>query len=224
MRVKFFWDTPGKSLPLHREALDRFKQPELSGEVRFGLPEDLATVLLSDILVNFSRIHPRVFLKVECDLTLTLFDRFKRGEFDLILVKMSRPAEFPDGIDLWADSLEWVGKPEYRLPMELDTPLPLVLSPQPCVYRARAIEALEEAGIRWRLVYSSPSYAGTVAAVKAGMGITVFPRIIVPEQLAILHTDSLPTLPQTHVSLLKQGEASKAVQSLEEFVLNKVRH
>lgn len=209
---------------LHREALDRFKQPELEGEVRFGLPEDLATVLLSDILANFSRIHPRVFLKVECDLTLNLFERFERNEFDLILVKMSRPEEFPDGVDMWSDSLEWVGKDEYLKHVDERTPLPLVLSPQPCVYRARAIQALEEAGIPWRLVYSSPSFAGTVAAVKAGMGITVFPRTIIPEPLEVLQTDRLPALPQTHVSLLKQSKNSKAVQSLEEFVLKKVRH
>lgn len=209
---------------LHREVLDRFKQPELAGEVRFGLPEDLATVLLSDILVNFSRIHPRVFLKVECDLTLNLFERFKRNEFDLILVKMSRPEEFPDGVDIWSDSLEWVGNSEYLTNVDHRTPLPLVLSPQPCVYRARAIQALEEVGIHWRLVYSSPSYAGTVAAVKAGMGITVFPKTIIPEQLEVMRTNFLPPLPHTHVSLLRQGSNNAAVQSLEDFVLKKVRH
>ncbi|KAB7731178.1 LysR family transcriptional regulator [Rudanella paleaurantiibacter] len=209
---------------LHREALDRFKQPELEGEVRFGLPEDLATVLLSDVLVNFSRIHPRVFLKVECDLTLNLFDRFRRGEFDLILVKMSRPEEFPEGVDMWSESLEWVGKDEHFKNSDAQSPLPLVLSPQPCVYRARAIEALETAGIPWRLVYSSPSYTGTVAAVKAGLGLTVLPKAIVPAPLEVLRSNLLPPLPQTHVSLLRQGHASKAVESLEEFVLKKVRH
>ncbi len=48
---------------------DRFKEPELEGEVRFGLPENFASAYLSDVLADFSRIHPRVFLSVECDLT-----------------------------------------------------------------------------------------------------------------------------------------------------------
>ncbi|CAN0571760.1 unnamed protein product, partial [Ectocarpus sp. 12 AP-2014] len=31
-----------KIVQLNRDAMDRFKQPELQGEVRFGLPEDFA--------------------------------------------------------------------------------------------------------------------------------------------------------------------------------------
>ncbi|WP_080239426.1 LysR substrate-binding domain-containing protein [Spirosoma rigui] len=208
---------------LHREALDRFKEPELAGEVRFGLPEDFASAILSDILVDFSRLHPRVLLKVECDLTLHLFERFQRGEFDLIMVKMSRPEDFPNGVDVWSEPLEWVGKGNYLATIDRTAPLPLVLSPQPCVYRARAIQALDEAGIAWRLVYSSPSYAGTVAAVKAGMGVTVFPKTIVPDQLARMDNDWLPALSDTHVSLLRQVNNNPAEQSLEDFVLKKMR-
>ena len=207
---------------LHREALDRFKQPEVAGEVRFGLPEDFASAILSDILVDFSRLHPRVLLKVECDLTLNLFERFQRGEFDLILVKMSRPEDFPNGVDVWSEPLEWVGRKDYLRNPDKDVPLPLVLSPQPCVYRARAIQSLETAGIPWRLVYSSPSYAGTVAAVKAGMGVTVLPRTIIPDKLESVGTTWLPLLYDTHVSLLRQVNNNPAEQSLEEFVLKKM--
>lgn len=57
---------------LHREILDRFRYPELDGEVRIGVPEDFATAFLADVLVDFSRMHPRVFLNVECDLTINL--------------------------------------------------------------------------------------------------------------------------------------------------------
>lgn len=206
---------------LQCEALDRFKQPELEGEVRFGLPEDFATVLLSDILVEFVRIHPRIFLNVECDLTLNLFDRFKKGEFDLVLVKMSRPEDFPNGVEVWSEKLEWVGGKNFTSPPDI---LPLVLSPYPCVYRARAIEALEEAGIRWRLVYTSPSYAGTVAAVKAGLGITVMPKTMISSKLQIIHSEILPCLSDTHISLLKHNQDSKSLQSFEDFVLQKLHY
>lgn len=83
---------------LHREAMDRFKEPELEGEVRFGLPENFATVYLSEVLAEFSRIHPRILLNIECDLTLNLFERFKKKQFDLVLVKMNRPEDFPNGL------------------------------------------------------------------------------------------------------------------------------
>ena len=60
-----------------REALERFREPDLNGEVRFGLPEDFASVYLSGVLAEFARIHPRILLSIECDLTVNLFNRFK---------------------------------------------------------------------------------------------------------------------------------------------------
>lgn len=207
---------------LHREAIDRFKEPGLEGEVRFGMPEDFASVYLSDVLVDFSQIHPRIFVNIECDLTLNLFDRFKGGEFDLVLVKMNRPEDFPNGVDVYSEKLEWVGhKSLIQDKLKL---LPLVLSPQPCVYRARAINALEEADIKWRFVFSSPSYAGTVAAVKAGLGITVLPRTMIPEQLEVLDCPSLPPLNDTHICLLRHDTDNPALLSFEQFVLAKLKH
>ena len=204
---------------LHCEMIDRFKNPELEGEVRFGLPENFASIFLTDILIEFSRTHPRILLKIECDLTLNLFDRFKQKEFDLVLVKMNRPEDFPNGVDVLSEPLKWVGSPEI---VNNDKPLPLVLSPQPCVYRASAIKALENAGRSWRLVFSSPSYAGTVAAVKAGMGITVMPHTMIPKDLESLDFLELPKLEDTHVSLLKHHKNNAAINSLEEFVLRKL--
>lgn len=151
---------------LHREALDRFTTPELEGEVRFGLPENFASVYLSEVLADFSRIHPRILLNIECDLTLNLFDRFKKKKFDLVLVKMNRPEDFPNGLDVWSEPLKWVGDP---ILISRKKPVPLVLSPAPCVYRASAIKALEKAGRPWRLVFSSHC----ICAIRKSAGIRV---------------------------------------------------
>lgn len=207
---------------LQRELMDRFKEPELEGEVRFGMPENFASVYLTDILVDFSRIHPRIFVNIECDLTLNLFERFKLGEFDLVLVKMSRPEDFPNGVDVYSEKLEWVG--DIGLLSKKNKPLPLVLSPKPCVYRASAIKALEDAGIKWRCVFSSPSYAGTIAAVKAGLGVTVLPRTMIPENLTALNESGLPSLDDTHICLLKHDRGNPALLTFEQFVLAKLRH
>lgn len=210
---------------LYQEAIDRFKQPELEGDVKFGMPEDFASVYLSDILVNFSNIHPRVFLSVECDLTLNLLERFKKREFDLVLLKMSRPAEFQHGLSVFKEKLEWVGDPSVIKKMsDKKKSIPLVLSPQPCVYRSRAIGALDKAKIKWRVVFSSPSYAGTIAAVKAGLGITVLPKNIIPDQLHIIRASHLPKLSDTHITLLKHSTKNKSVLSFERFVFEKLNH
>lgn len=206
---------------LHREAIDRFKEPELEGEVRFGLPENFASICLSEVLADFSRIHPRILLNIECDLTLNLFEKFKKGDFDIVLVKMNRPEDFPNGVDVWSEPLKWVGDKNL---IYHNKPIPLVLSPQPCVYRNAAINALEKQGRSWRLVFSSTSYASTIAAVKAGMGVTVMPGTMIPTDLQELEAKIIPVLPDAHVSLLKQKADNTIINTLEGFVLKKLKY
>jgi DNA-binding transcriptional LysR family regulator len=204
---------------LQAEALDRFREPELEGEVRFGLPEDFAAVYLSDVLAEFTRIHPRILLSIECDLTLNLYSRFRAREFDLVLVKMNRPEDFPNGTEVFSEPLAWVG--DASLPTANRT-LPLVMAPEPCVYRAAALAALEKAGRPWRQMLTSPSQAGTIAAVRAGLGLTVLPRPMIPASLAAVPAGDVPALGHIHVSLLKHRSDDPAINSLEDFVLRKL--
>ena len=162
-------------------------------------------------------------LHIECDLTLNLMERFKKKEFDLVLVKMCKPQDFPNGQDVLSEKLEWVGNIELNSKFKDSETLPLVLSPHPCVYRTRAINALEEKGIKWQLVFSSPSYNSTIAAVKAGLGISILPRIMVPKDLKIIHNENLPKLEDTHISLLKHTKENASINSFESFVLKKLR-
>ena len=208
---------------LHRESLDRFKEPELQGEIRFGLPEDFATMILSDVLVDFSRLHPRILLNVECDLTINVLDGFIAGKFDLTLLKMTPPKEFLEQTTQWKEPVKWIGKPELLPIINENTVIPLVLSPQPCVYRERAIHALEKAGIKWRLAYTSPSYAGKMAAVKAGVGITIIQETLIPDYLEQIENTMLPTLIDIPIALLKKRNSNKAIESLEYFLLKKFR-
>lgn len=203
---------------LHAEVLDRFREPELEGEVRFGLPEDFASVYLSDVLADFARSHPRILLSIECDLTLNLYARFRNREFDIVLVKMNRPEDFPNGTDVFREPLAWVGDASLAA---AGAPVPLVVAPQPCVYRAAALEALERSGRRWRQALTSPSHAGTVAAVRAGLGLTVLPRPMIPPSLAAVPQSVMPPPGDIHVSMLKHRSDDPAINSLEAFVLGR---
>ncbi|HRD69755.1 MAG TPA: LysR substrate-binding domain-containing protein [Legionella sp.] len=213
-----------KIFELHREALDRFREPELEGEIRLGLPEDFATIVLSDVLVDFARLHPRVILNVECDLTLNLLDQFTQGKSDLVLLKTHQTATLPKAVTIWNEPVQWIGKPDFFTSFDKNSIIPLVLSPQPCVYRENVIQALEKKGIRWRLVYSSPSYAGKMAAVKAGLGITAIQRTMIPSYLESMELSVLPRLNNIHISLLKREGPNKAIDSLEYFLLKRLKH
>jgi DNA-binding transcriptional LysR family regulator len=208
---------------LHRETLDLFKSPELQGELHFGLPEDFASMMLSDVLVEFSRLHPRIRLNVECDLTLSLMERFNLGEFDLILIKTNQKNLMNIGKNVWNEEVRWVGHPDLIATLDAQSILPLVLSPAPCVYRENVIQTLNQHEISWRLAFSSPSYAGKMAAVRAGLGLTAIQRSMIPPYLSPLSHPNLPQLNDIHVALLKQKRPNPAVDTLEYFLIHQLK-
>lgn len=198
-----------KLLKLEEEMVTHFKKPILTGEVSFGTPEDLATVYLPQILATFVKTHPGIFLNVYCEFSLDLLKGFDSRRYDLVLVKQDPDQPHPRSQVVWSESLVWVGQ-------KTESPLPLVLAPSPCVYRQRAIDALNRAGIVWRMVYTSPSLTGTLAAVKAGLGVSVLPLNMVPKDLQIIR--HLPPLKDAQITLLNQEKSSDAAKALADYV------
>jgi DNA-binding transcriptional LysR family regulator len=86
---------------------------------------------------------------------------------------------------------------------------------QGCLYRNRAIHALEAAGRAWHIAYSSPNLPGIQAAVSAGLGVSVLPEVaILPEHRALDATDGFPPITNTEVALVTAPGASPATRRL----------
>lgn len=215
-------------LSLCDEARSRIMNPEIEGIVRLGTPEDFATVHLPEILAQFARSHPRVVLAVHCDFTVNLLTGFAKGEYDLILFKRepqasreSRDQGAVDGIGVWREVLVWAASPRFAL--EADKPLPLVLAPPPDVYRKNAISALDAADRNWRIAFTSPSLAGLQAAVKAGLGVSVLPREMVPAgcMALVAQEHGLPELPDAEIVLYKaRGGLAPPAMLLSEHIVH----
>ncbi len=207
-------------------AMATLQLPAASGEVRFGSPEDFATFFLPDILARFMEEHPTVRLRTHCALTLELVQGLHDGAFDLVVLKQEPGRLHPGAIPLWRERLVWVGAEERpRTPFDGDGGVKLVLSPEPCVYRSRAIGALAAAGRAWSVVYTSPSLAGAAAAVRAGLGVTALPRNMVPPGLAPVDPGlELPRLEDTVMSLVTAAEPSPAVRAFAGFVREQLGH
>lgn len=188
---------------------------EVEGEVRLGAPEDFATAHLPEVLGAFARSHPRIALSVTCDLTLRLLDRMSAGELDLALVKRE-PLGGELGVRVWREPLVWVGRDGDDLASS--KVVSLIAAPSPCVYRRRATSALDEAGRAWRIAYTSPSVAGQLAALRAGLGVSVLPRAMAPDDLAILSLGA-PPLADGEIALIRNREAGPAADRLAEHVL-----
>lgn len=203
-------------LELNDEIIASIRDPDLRGLVRLGTPEDFATRHLPDVLASFAQAHPAVALEVTCDLTLNLLPRFQAGAFDLVLVKQEL-SENARSKRVWREPLVWVtGERDY---IRRRGCLPLVVSPEPCVYRTRAIVALDEAGHDWRVAYTCGSMAGSMAAVRAGLGISVLPQEMVPADLHVIHGTFLPDLKDTEIALLQADQLSEPAKRLREHIV-----
>lgn len=202
-------------IELQWEVHSRLKEPDIEGEIRLGTPEDFATHYLPEVLATFRKHHPRVQLNVSCDLTLNLLKGYERGEFDLVLVKRD-PKTSKSGIKVWREPLVWAAADHYTL----QNPLSLVLSPQPCIYRARALAALDKAKKSWHIAYTSPSLAGTLAAVRAGLGMTVLPANMLPTGTHSVRSKKLPGLADAEIALLKRDGAPKAGEMLAKHIVH----
>ncbi len=204
-------------LDLNDEVVARVNEPQMQGIVRIGTPEDFATRHLPEVLARFTQAYPAVALEVTCDLTLNLLERFRKDAFDLALIKRERATSELGGIRVWREPLVWVTAD--RDFWSVKGPLPLVVSPRPCVYRKRATEALDKAHRAWRIAYTCGSLAGSLAAVKAGLGITVLPKGMVPTGLHVIDGRPLPDLKDTEIALLHRERLSIPARRLMEHVI-----
>ena len=105
-----------------------------------------------------------------------------------------------------AGPLIWVTSTRYA--PQRQEPLPLALAHHTCAWRRAAIDALDAAGRRYRVAYTSGTQVGTHAPVMAGLAVTVSTMTWLPEGLrAVRAEDALPPLPEFGILMLK-GEAS----------------
>lgn len=204
-----------KMLDLNDEIISRVQEPTMHGLVKLGAPEDFATRHLPSVLSRFSQAYPHVALEVTCDLTMNLIERYKAGGLDLTLIKRERSIDVM-GLRVWREPLVWVTG---GLDVKAISPLPLAVSPRPCVYRKRATEALDRAKRPWRIAYTCGSLAGTIAAVKARLGITVLPKDMVPADLEVIDNKPLPDLKDTEIALLEHQHLSAPAQRLKEHIV-----
>ncbi len=216
-------DYARRILALNHELAQRVKEPELSGLVRLGAPEDFATSHLPRVLAHFSDNHPRVSLEVTCELTLDVIERFNAGGLDLALIKRE-PTGVQGGLRVWREPLVCVARD--RTVVETEGSLPLAASPQPCVYRRRMTRALDAAGRPWRMAYTCGSLAGTHAAVRAGLGMTILPKEMVPSDLTILSKEELglPDLRDTEMALMEAPQLSTAAARLRDDIIRELEH
>ncbi len=205
-------------LALNDEVLALMQSPEVSGRVRLGAPSEYTDSLLPHLLGRFAQAHPNVMLEVTSDLSKNLLTRQKNGEFDLV-VALHDDAQAGGGKPVHTEPLIWFTSADHFGHMQ--SPLPLVLAPPPCVYRRRMLQQLNRETKPCRIAYLSSSHSAVLAAVRAGLGVTAMAKSTLPGDVRLLGAaDGLESLGYLEVRLhrLPTAESTEAIDYLETYI------
>lgn len=202
------------------EAAEVMRKPSAPRTVRLGVPEDFAGRRLIDLLSGFSAASPRIRLDTVSGWSTELRRLLDAGEVDLALVKRE-PGE-GECLASWQEQLIWVRSA--TRPVETD-PVPLAVFPVGCIYRNRAIRAIERSSRRWRIAYTSQGLMGVQAAVASGLGISLLPSdAVLAEHRRLGPFEGFDDQPPSEMALVKgRAGLSPEAKSLGEFLTDSLK-
>jgi len=160
-------------------------QNAIKGKLRLGIPDDHGQLRLAQIIATFTRQHPQVELEVACAISSGFPEALKRGELDLAVYEVENPALNEEL--LFEDPTCWVCAEHHRFPDS--EPLPVALFDQACWWRDAALKSLEDRLKPYRIVYSSQSVSGVLAAVEAGIAVGLLGRSALHPGLSVAGAD-----------------------------------
>ena len=193
------------------ETVQAFRADPTGGLVRVGIPEEYGAEVLPTILADFSARFPAVEVFVRCGFSVEFPEAIRRGELDLAVFADCQ--HFGQSDTLIRDPMAWVASRPWRC--RDDDPVPLALFDRACAWRDVAIQALEDAGQPYRIVFSSESTAGIKAAIATGLAVGVLARSTLESSMLVLGREhGLPPLPDSVLLLLRGSDGSLAIDAM----------
>lgn len=186
-------------LRLNDEAASYFNRAKIAGVLRVGLPNDYAVAFLQGVITEYTRQHPEISLEIYCGWSAEILDRLRADELDLAIAMVNNErAQYL--------SRSWIERPIWAAAegtiFEPGAGIPLAAHPEGCAYRARMIQALDRAQMRWRVAYTGPGIAGLQNAVINGLGVSALTRYTMLKGMRALdEDDGFPPLAEIRVGL-----------------------
>lgn len=202
-------------LKLNEEAMRQFHSPVLEGRVGFGTSDDVGTRILPRLLAQFSRSYPAVQIDVVVGTSRTNLQKVDSGELDMALVVVGNEGQQSRGEIVHSEPLVWTGR-EGGIAIH-QSPLPVAVANQGCVWRWMAIRSLDKAGIPYRIAYTCEHSSGQEGAMLADLAVAPFPLGLVRAPLRKLGDDRLPEMGNYQIALVR-GDANPINDELATYV------
>ena len=175
----------------HDRLVNEIRGEEIGGEVRIGIPDDYASLVLPELLHQFDQFYPKVSLNILTNTSPVLADSLNKGELDLAVLATSAPSEVD--MVLTTETIVWVGSRAHDRHLRRPLNLALFADDSP-IYR-RTIDVLHNAAevsgdvIDFRVSVTSKSSAVLTTVAASGFAVATMAKCVVPDHLRILGAD-----------------------------------
>ncbi|QRG07115.1 LysR family transcriptional regulator [Xanthobacter dioxanivorans] len=215
-----FLEDARRLLDLNDRVLTQHVHGTFAQPLRLGFVQDVGEDVMRRILHRLSASFPQAPITVRVCTTATMLNKLRAEDLDLA-VGFRAETDLP-AILLLREPMVWIAARQLRL--ERDVPVPLVMFENPCVCRSAALSALTAAGRAFRVAFTSPSLPGLMAAVSAGIGVTVrSPRALRPDLAVVADLDGT-RLPDMELMLYgRPGARLPALVKVEEILVEELR-
>lgn len=201
-------------LRAHDDALSVLANPDIHDHIRVGSPELYASSVLPNALRRFYAKYPNSRIDFSTQMKESMLRRIDSGELDIaICADMPEPYE-----KIYSEKIVWVSS-RCRAATHVN-PLPLAVYPEGCHIRRWSINALEAAGIPYRISFVATSVFALLSAVRAGIAVSPvgISRVQGEEDMYTFLPD-MPQLPENTLSIVtSQNLRSQSAQTLISYI------
>ena len=188
--------------------------------VRVGVPEEYADSLIPGLLADLARRDLDLAVEVQCVSSRILEHRVRGGQLDMAFALAE---EIEGRGELVAtDPVVWLQARGGKLAKR--RPLPVALFDQACSWRNRALDALHQAGIDYKIVFTSASVAGVRAGIRSEAAVGVLAASTAgPDLQAIRGSNAPPLLAPAKLVLLRGKSKDEDVRLFVTGARNQLR-
>lgn len=190
---------------LNDEAFAEMTNSPVTRNIRLGVPSDVVSSLLPQILKNFQAANPDTQITLISKNSVELLHLLELEQVDIALTTDRETTS--DATLLFRKPLIWIGAIEGQA--HLQTPLPVAVGRVDCPFRMAASDALSNARLPWRAVTQVGSLEPVFATLMADMAVAPFMPGTMPYGTCQVE-ENLPTLPNFSLQMRKQKRKTNA--------------
>jgi DNA-binding transcriptional LysR family regulator len=188
--------------------------------IRLGIQSIFAHRMLTAVIHHCTAAYGPGRVQFACDSAPGFAKRLASGYVDLTFA-VAPPELKLNVLSEWTEKFVWTCGPGFVV--DRNGPIPLIVRAEGLLDRL-AIEAMDQKGLPYRVVFSAADMTARAAAVVAGVGVMAIPERARPDQLTVTDDPLLPRLPELRVGVFyRDGLDVRRIRKLTDAFLAAVK-